>query len=96
MRHNYLVTYDIRDPKRLKKVFKACKGYGLHLQYSVFECDLTSRERVDFETALGKLIKEDEDQVLFVHLGPSESRGETTITSLGQAYHKLDVPCYVV
>jgi CRISPR-associated endonuclease Cas2 len=37
MRRNFIVTYDICDPKRLRKVFKLCKGYGIHLQYSVFE-----------------------------------------------------------
>lgn len=28
MRQRYLVTYDIGDPKRLRKVFKLLKGYG--------------------------------------------------------------------
>jgi len=96
MRRNFIVTYDICDPKRLRKVFKTCKGYGLHLQYSVFECDLTGQEKALFEDKLHKLIKHDEDQVLFIDLGPSEARGEKTISSVGQSYEKLDVPCYVV
>jgi len=96
MRRNFIVTYDICDPKRLRRVFKTCKGYGLHLQYSVFECDLTGPEKALFEDKLHKLIKHDEDQVLFIDLGPSEARGEKTISSVGQSYEKLDVPCYVV
>jgi len=37
MRTTYLVCYDITDDKRLRRVFKSCKNYGDHLQYSVFE-----------------------------------------------------------
>lgn len=95
-RTNYIVTYDISDPKRLRKVFKACKDYGIHLQLSVFECDLTTAEKIDFESQLRGLINSDEDQVLFIGLGPSESRGERVISSIGQSYIKLDPPCYVV
>lgn len=95
-RTNYIVTYDIRDPKRLRRVFKACKDYGLHLQLSVFECDLTAAEKIDFESRLRGLIKPDEDQILFIGLGPSESRGERVITAIGQSYIRIDQPCYVV
>lgn len=95
-RTNYIVTYDIRNPKRLRKVFRACKDYGRHLQLSVFECDLTPAEKIDFESRLRGLIKSDEDQVLFIGLGPSESRGERVITALGQSYIRLELPCFVV
>jgi CRISPR-associated protein Cas2 len=95
-RTNYIVTYDIRNSKRLRKVFRACKDYGMHLQLSVFECDLTPAEKIDFESRLRGLIKADEDQVLFIGLGPSEARGERTITSIGQHYVRVDPPCFVV
>ncbi len=36
----YLVAYDIRDSKRLRRVAKTCQDYGLRVEYSVFECDL--------------------------------------------------------
>jgi CRISPR-associated protein Cas2 len=94
-RTNYIVTYDITDPKRLRKVFNACKDYGLHLQLSVFECDLTPAEKIDFESRLLGLIDREKDQVLLISLGPSESRGERVITSLGQSYVRIDPPCYV-
>ncbi len=35
-----LVTYDITDPKRLKKMHKFLKEFGLNTQKSVFECDI--------------------------------------------------------
>lgn len=95
-RTNYIVTYDIRDPKRLRRVFKTCRNYGLHLQLSVFECDLTPMEKVELERKLGEVIARDEDQILFIDLGPSVGRGERTITSLGQSYIRIDPPCFVV
>lgn len=96
MRHTYIVSYDIADPKRLRKVFRVCEDYGNHLQYSVFECELNEREKVELETKLKAVIHQDDDQVLFIALGPTESRGERVITALGQAYHPFDQPCYVV
>lgn len=95
-RTNYIVTYDIANPKRLRKVFKACKDYGMHLQLSVFECDLTPPEKIDFESRLRGLINRNEDQVLFIALGPSESRGDRVISAIGKSYVKIDPPCYVV
>ncbi len=94
-RTNYIVTYDIANPKRLRKVFKACKDYGMHLQLSVFECDLTPAEKIDFESRLRALIDREQDQILFIALGPSESRGERVITAIGVNYVKVDPPCFV-
>lgn len=95
MRTTYLVCYDITDDKRLRRVFKTCKNYGEHLQFSVFECDLSLKEKADLERNLDELIKHDEDQVIFVALGPSEGRGERVITALGIPYVKMDAPCFV-
>lgn len=95
-RQTYLVCYDIANDKRLKKVFKVCKNHGTHLQYSVFECDLTPRELIALQRELKELLKMDEDQVLFVCLGPAEGRGERVIASLGLPYSRFDAPCYVV
>jgi CRISPR-associated protein Cas2 len=96
MRTTYLVCYDIADDKRLRRVFKTCRNFGDHLQFSVFECDLSPAEKIELETALRALIHHDEDQVLFVSLGPAEGRGDRVITALGLPYVKLDAPCYVV
>jgi CRISPR-associated protein Cas2 len=62
----------------------------------VFECDLNPSEKVELESALTEIINHDEDQVIFVGLGPAEGRGDRVITALGLPYVKLDAPCYVV
>jgi len=71
MRTVYLVCYDIRDEKRLRKVFRIMNGFGDPVQYSVFVCELTRRERMELEDELTRAIHHTEDQVLFVHLGPA-------------------------
>ena len=96
MRTCYLVCYDISDDKRLRKVFKAMRNYGDHLQYSVFECQLTPIDLARCRHVLSEIIHHDQDQVLFVDLGPAEGRGERVITALGVPYTKIDAPCLVV
>jgi CRISPR-associated protein Cas2 len=86
MRHTYVVTYDICDPKRLRKVYKLMLGWGDHLQLSVFQCELSHRELVEVRVQLDRIIKPSEDQVLFVDLGTAEGRGSDAITSLGRPY----------
>jgi CRISPR-associated protein Cas2 len=96
MRNTYLICYDIADDKRRDRAFRVCKNHGMHLQFSVFECDLNGSELAGLQRELGDVISMDEDQVLFVSLGPAEGRGERVIASLGKPYTKLDAPCYVV
>jgi len=46
MRNTYLVCYDICEDKRLRRVFKAMRDFGDHLQYSIFECQFTATDLV--------------------------------------------------
>ena len=66
------------------------------MQYSVFECDLNASERIKLENELNEVINAAEDQVLFVSLGPAESRGARDIRAIGLPYIRLDEPCFVV
>ncbi|GIW92166.1 MAG: CRISPR-associated endoribonuclease Cas2 2 [Pirellulaceae bacterium] len=96
MRRTYLVCYDICDDKRLRAVFKTMKNWGDHLQYSVFECQLTAADLALCRHQLSQIINHSEDQVLFVDLGPTEGRGDRVITALGRPYSPVDAPTYVV
>ena len=86
MRSSYVVTYDISDSRRLRNVFKLMRGYGDHLQLSVFQCEMNPSERVDLESRLGDIINHGEDQVLFIKIGPAGGRARRAISSLGRAY----------
>jgi len=96
VRNTFLVTYDICDDKRLRKVFKAMRDFGDHLQYSVFECQFTPIDLARCRHVVGAIIHHGEDQVLFIDLGPTEGRGERVITSVGQPYSPFNAPCIVV
>lgn len=96
MRTVYLVCYDIRDDKRLRKVFKTMRNWGDHLQYSVFECRLTPVDLARCQHELSEIIHHGRDQVLFIDLGPAGGRGERVITALGQPYTPLMSACLVI
>ncbi|MCA9200821.1 MAG: CRISPR-associated endonuclease Cas2 [Planctomycetales bacterium] len=96
MRQTYVICYDIRDDKRLRKVYKTMRNWGDHIQYSVFECQLSPSELIQCRSELSDIIHHHLDQVLFINLGPSEGRGERVIEALGQPYIVVDTPCYVV
>jgi len=81
----YIVTYDIAEPKRWRRVFKTMKGYGHWLQLSVFQCRLTARRRADMIGRLEKLIRLAEDHVLIIDLGPAD-RVDLQVESLGKGY----------
>ena len=81
----YLVTYDIADPKRWRKVFGTMNGFGHWLQLSVFQCRLAARRRAEMTARLDRLIKPSEDHILIVDLGPAD-KVEVRIESLGKGY----------
>ncbi|MEZ6078036.1 MAG: CRISPR-associated endonuclease Cas2 [Pirellulaceae bacterium] len=94
MRHSYIVTYDICDDRRLRRVFTTMRNWGDHLQYSVFECQLTSSDMIQLRDELRKIIHHNEDQVLFIDLGPSDGRGDRVIEADGPGLlpHRRTLP----
>lgn len=85
MRKRFLVCYDVSDPKRLARTYKKMNGFGEPVQYSVFICDLSPKERVLLEAALTGILNLKEDRVLIVDMGPSQGRGGKSYTVLGSA-----------
>ncbi len=83
-RQCYLITYDISSPARLRRVYQTLLGYGEHVQFSVFRCDLTGVRLVELRMALREIIHHDEDQVLFIRLGPSSERTLERFEVLGR------------
>ncbi|MCG3192715.1 MAG: CRISPR-associated endoribonuclease Cas2 [Thermoanaerobaculia bacterium] len=89
MRTRYIVTYDVCEPRRLRRVFKVMKGAGDHLQLSVFRCDLSDRQLEVLKEKLTREIK-GKDQVLFVEVGPSDGGLAERIWSLGKPYEEAE------
>jgi len=96
MRSAYLVTYDISDPDRLRRVFKVMRRFGDHLQLSVFRCELNARELVRLKAALSEVIHARDDQVLIADLGPEDGRGASCISALGRVYAPTERAAVVI
>lgn len=39
----YVISYDIESDRTRRKLAKLLEGYGVRIQYSVFECNLTDK-----------------------------------------------------
>lgn len=64
----YLVCYDIRNARRLRKVAQHVEGYGTRLQYSIFRCHLSSSQMQKLRWELTERFVTKEDDVLFIPL----------------------------
>ena len=88
-RRRYLVAYDIRDDRRLRRVHKTVKGFGWSMQYSVFICDLDGVELMRLEMALAEEIHHVADSVAIIDLGDPAERGVRCFEFLG---HRPKLP----
>lgn len=88
---SYIVCYDISDPKRLRKVARACEDYGFRKQLSVFLCRVSATDFVRLRTRLYDLIDLTEDQVLFIPLCPRCAGGIEAIGRPSEAADANDV-----
>jgi CRISPR-associated protein Cas2 len=96
MRRCFLVCYDIREPKRWRKVFTAMKGFGEHWQYSVFFCVLKDIDRVRMQTELEAELNLHEDQAIMIDLGPDEKAARDAAVVLGESLPKAETGVVVV
>ena len=85
----YIVTYDIADQRRWRRVFKTMQGYGEWLQLSVFQCRLTRRRRAELETRLRELVKNGEDHILLIDVGPA-NKIHLAVESIGKSFSKME------
>lgn len=80
----YLVSYDIKDEKRLRNVHRIMREFGVRLHYSVFRCDLTKQGKMILISKLEEVINHDADRIMIVDLGPSRQYDEMKIEFIGQ------------
>lgn len=76
-----IVTYDIKDDKRRSRIYKTLLNYGIPVQLSVFECNLTPKELNNLEVILKKLILLNVDDIRFYSL--CESCRNNTVNQKG-------------
>lgn len=91
----YIITYDISDDRRWRRVFKLMKGYGLWLQLSVFQCRLTTRRRAELARRLEEAIHDRDDHVLILDLGPAD-KVDLRVESLGRTFESVKRTAVVI
>jgi len=93
-RTRYVVVYDIPDDRRRNRVAKWLQGYGLRVQYSVFECCLDERQFRRLWEGLRRRIQEEEDSIRAYRLCPLCAAWVKTLGLSGPAVEVPEV--YVV
>ncbi|MGC8617074.1 MULTISPECIES: CRISPR-associated endonuclease Cas2 [Desulfurella] len=69
----FLITYDIKSPKRWKKVFGYIKKKGLNIQLSCFEVEMSDYMIGKLLEELSKFIDLKEDVIYTYPLEPNSS-----------------------
>lgn len=81
---NILVTYDVNvasetGQKRLRQVAKVCKDYGIRVQNSVFECNVSEAQFAILKNRIEKIIDLDIDGVRFYFLSNNQKQRIQTL-----------------
>ena len=66
-RHWYLITYDVSEPRALRKVHKTLSAWGKPVQLSVFRTRCTERELEQLRFKLTKII-DGADRLMIIRL----------------------------
>lgn len=65
---NYVILfYDVKE-KRVHKVFKVCKKYLSHYQYSVFRGEITPANIISLRKDINKVINKEEDYICLIKM----------------------------
>jgi CRISPR-associated protein Cas2 len=91
----YIVTYDIADERRWRRVFRLMHGYGHWLQLSVFQCRLNAQRRTEMARRLEEVIHGRDDHVLILDLGPADMV-DPRVESLGKTFEGVTRTAIVI
>ena len=86
MLHTYVVSYDVADDRRRARIYGYLRGWGDHLQFSVFRVMLSPTQLATFTATLHEFVHHEFDQVLIFDLGPTSGRAKNCVVSIGMSY----------
>ena len=91
---NMIVAYDIADPRRLNKVAKVVKDYGIRVQKSIFEVEVDSGRFTEMKARIEEIIEPSEDGVKYFPLcekcaGTVEIIGQGVFVDPDEEYYIL-------
>jgi len=89
---NMIVAYDIADVKRLARIAKIIKDYGIRVQKSIFEVDVTPIIFDEMKRRVESIIMPEEDGVKYFPLcekcaGTIEIIGQGVFTDPDEEYY---------
>lgn len=87
--HLYIISYDISDQKRWRRVFRLLKGYGEWVQLSVFQCRMSLRRHSELIGLLDGIVKHDADHILIMDLGLADQISPHVV-SLGKTFETVE------
>jgi CRISPR-associated protein Cas2 len=64
----YVISYDVVDDARRRRIHDALKDYGRRVQFSVFECHLDEKGLAELWDRIGFELNIDEDSCRFYRL----------------------------
>jgi CRISPR-associated protein Cas2 len=64
----YIISYDICDSKRLNKIAKIMVNYCERVLYSVFEGELTHKQKIELQQKVSKIMMPEEDSIIYFRL----------------------------
>ena len=68
-----IVSYDITEPRRLRRVAECCLDFGVRVQKSVFECRLEADQFERFWKRLREIADPEEDKIVAYPLHGSQA-----------------------
>lgn len=74
-----IVSYDVQTTtaegrRRLRQVAKACKGFGVRVQFSVFECSVPERQLLLLRAKLLDIVSPAHDSLRIWYLSEDDAR----------------------
>ncbi|MFT5114730.1 MAG: CRISPR-associated protein Cas2 [Parasphingorhabdus sp.] len=80
-----LITYDVSvvspgGKRRLRNIAKTGLDYGMRVQNSVFECEVTPAQMVSLKSTLIEIFDPEEDSLRFYYLG---KKGRQKVEHIG-------------
>jgi len=79
----YYICYDISNNRKRKKVSDILTDYGLRVQYSIFQAELTAKKLKEIQKKTDPLIDKKTDSIMFL---PLCKNCEEKIVLVGNSY----------
>lgn len=90
---NMVVAYDIAEPRRLNRIAKVMKDYGVRVQKSIFEVEVSPAAFAEMRRRAEEIMEVAEDGVKYF---PLCERCSDTLVAIGVCARGLDERPFVI